>query len=121
MAHVAIVGPAFVRCVQVSAKDFDYVLSAWTNSDRGASYTLPHEPVASEESSWAPIKRVVDHARFCNTPFGQDGEAATEDAAVIEFAVGKDMASLGADDEVVFLCPAFLQTDDVGLRARKSD
>lgn len=49
-----------------------------------------------------------------NRPLRQNNQTTAEHAAEVEFAVREDFASLLTDIIVVFLRPAFLQSNDMG-------
>jgi len=118
MAEIAIVRLAFIRCMQVRSEYLHYLPFALSLSsrkpDRSACNTFTYEPVAAEKSCWAAVERIPHHRAFDDGKGGQDGETAAEDAGVVKFGVGEDVFGEAADSEVVFLGPAFLETDDMG-------
>ena len=99
------------------AEYLDDVLPPFSESDLGARDPLSHEPVSAEKGRGSAVQWVADHVALFDGPFGEDGEPAAKDAAVIEFAVGKGAFREFADLAVVFRRPAFLEADDVGDRA----
>ena len=79
-------------------------------------HSLPHKPISPIKSGGAPVQRIAEHGALDDGPYGEDGEAAAEDTAVVELAVGEDVPCGAADGEVVSESPAFLQADDVWSR-----
>ena len=98
--------------MEMSAEYLDDIPAPRTQLESCTRNTLSYEPIAAEESGWPAIERVSNHVRIDDGVFGKDGETAAEDAGVVEFSVGENRVREGADSEVVFLGPAFLQPDD---------
>lgn len=114
VTKIRVVGLPFIRCMEMSAENFGNITFTSANSDLGTSNTFPNIPIPSEECCGPPVQGVSDHIRFNDRPFREYGQTATKDAAVVEFAIRKDVFGLSADTMVVFLGPTLLETDDFG-------
>lgn len=96
------------------AKDFGNILRVRTKSDPRTCNTLAHKPISAKEGCRTSIEWIPDHTGFLDRPFREDGKTATEDAAVVVFAVREEVSGLLPDAVIIFLGPALLQTNDLG-------
>jgi hypothetical protein len=97
----------------VGVEYFNNILPASAKSHLRTSNALPNIPIPPPKRRRVPIQGILEHGALFNRPAGQDGEPAAKRAAVIELAVGQDLAGAPADGAVVVLDPAFLEADDV--------
>ena len=74
--------------MEMRAEHLDEIPAPRTQLDSCARDTFAHEPIAAEESGWPSVERVSNHGGVDDGEFGEDGEAAAEDAGVVEFSVG---------------------------------
>ena len=116
MADVRVVGLSFVRSVQMGAKDLDDVFLAGTDAYPGLSYTLAYIPVTTKEGGRTAIERIPVHGTLFDWPFGEDCQAAAEDATPVELCIGEYVFCLFADIKIVLLGPAFLKAYNLGSR-----
>jgi hypothetical protein len=91
---------------------------AVVHADRRARDALADVPISPKEGRRPPVEGVAHHRALDDGPAREDGEAAAEDAAVVELCVREHVARLARDRLEILLRPAFLQADDVRRRAR---
>src|SRR2546423_15411279 len=114
MTYIAVVRLALIRGVQMRVENFQKH-SVWHPYSR-TSHSLAHVPVAPEECCRSAIQRIPEHVTLLNWPPGQDGKSASENAGVVEFAIGQHIVSLSPDGSVVAVGPTFLQANDIKVR-----
>lgn len=121
VADVRVIGFLLIRRVEMRAEHLDDILVPGSGPDPRTRDALPDVPVSAEEGRGPPVQRVPVHGALLDRPFGQDGQAAAEDAAEVEFPVGQDVSRLPPDRAVVLLRPALLEADDLGRLVRDGE
>ena len=98
----------------MSIENLDNVVFILSISDGRAGNPLAYIPIAPPECRRSAVERVTKHGALLDGPLAQDGQAATEGAGKVKLCIGEYVGGLAADGIEVILCPALLQTDDVG-------
>lgn len=100
----------------MSVEDFNNILPPWSKTNLCTRDAFAHVPISSPKSGRTSIKRILEHSTLLNRPVTQDGQASSESAAMIKFAIGKDLTSMVTNSLIILLSEAFLQSHDVRCR-----
>lgn len=95
------------------AEDFGNVSPRRAHTYPRVGYALAYIPVTAVKSRGPPIERVGRHAALLDRPSRQNDESTTEDAAMVELAIGQKMTCPVPYGIVVSLRPALLQPHNV--------
>jgi len=90
------------------------VLHSRPKSNPRTCNSFAHKPIASEKGCWSSIERISPHGTLFNWPFGQYCQPAAKYATVIKLPIRQNFLRLLPDALIVFLCPTFLQSNDMG-------
>ncbi|KAI6761051.1 hypothetical protein HG531_001604 [Fusarium graminearum] len=107
-----------MKTTYMGVENLNNILSPGPEANLCARDTLAHVPVSSPKSGRPSIERIFKHRTLLDRPVTQDGQAASERAAVVELSIRKNLASMVTDSFIILLSKTFLQSHD--LRCRHS-